>query len=245
MQYFTRGIFRGACYSGLLFLGLGLTACSTSEDLDENTANISPLAVDDASTVDKGATARIDVAANDSDADDGLDLASISIVSRPASGTTVVNADGSVDYSHDGSNTTTDTFTYTIKDNSAAVSNTATVSITINAPVNIPPTAANDAFTVNKGSTTTLNVSANDDDADDGLDFASISIVAMPANGTVAVNSDGTVNYTHDNSNTAADTFSYTIKDNSAALSNVATVTITVSAAPVNVPPTAADDAYT
>ena len=245
MQYFTRGMFRGACYSGLLFLGLGLTACSTSEDLSENTTNISPIAVDDTATVDHGSTARIDLAANDSDADDGLDLASITIVSGPANGSIVVNADGSVDYTHDASNTTTDTFNYTIKDNSAAVSNTATVTITVNAPVNIPPAAADDAFTVNKGSTTTLNLAANDSDADDGLDFASISVVAAPANGTVSVNADGTVDYQHDNSTTASDSFTYTIKDHSAAVSNVATVTITVSSVPVNVPPTAVNDAYT
>ena len=93
--------------------------------------NDPPTAFDDAATVDEGAVVNVDVAGNDTDADDGLDLTSVSIVSGPANGGLLVNPDGTVDYTHDGSETVSDSFTYTIDDASAATSNTATVLITV------------------------------------------------------------------------------------------------------------------
>ena len=118
MQYFTSGLLKSAYCSGLLLLGLGLSGCSTSEDTTDNVTNIPPVAVDDTARVDNGDKKTIDLAANDSDVDDGLDLTSIVIVTGPANGVLAVNADGTVDYTHDGSNTNADSFTYTIKDNS-------------------------------------------------------------------------------------------------------------------------------
>ncbi len=58
-----------------------------------------------------------------------------------------------------------------------------TITVTTPAPGNIAPVAVIDAFTVANGSTTPLNLAANDSDADDGLDLASIVIVTDPANG--------------------------------------------------------------
>ena len=138
MQHFFRGLLRSASFSGILVFGLVITACSTSDDPADTPVNIPPVASNDAFTVDEGMIATPDLAANDTDADDGLDLATITVVASPANGSVVVNADGTVDYTHDGSETLTDTFTYSIKDNSTAVSNTATVTITVTAA---PPAA--------------------------------------------------------------------------------------------------------
>ena len=52
-------------------------------------------------------------------------------------------------------------------------------------PENDAPVAVADAYTVNEGSTTVLDLGANDSDADDGLDLASITIVSGPTNGTI------------------------------------------------------------
>ena len=131
MQYFTKRWLKSTCFSGMLFFALNITGCSTSDDVTGSATNIPPVAADEAFTVAKGSTQTLDLAANDSDSDDGLDLASIEIVAAAASGTVTVKADGSVDYTHDGSNTVSDVFTYTIKDNSAAVSNIATIAITV------------------------------------------------------------------------------------------------------------------
>ena len=204
--------------------------------------NDAPVAVADSFTVAEGSTTNLNLASNDTDADDGLDLSSITIVSGPTNGSLVVNADGTVDYTHDGSETVSDSFTYTIDDLSGATSNTVTVSLTIT-PINDAPIATADSFTVNEGSTTTLNLASNDTDADDGLDLASIAIVSGPTNGSIVINADGTVDYTHDGSETVADSFTYTIDDLSGATSNTVTVSLTVT--PVNDAPVAVTDSFT
>ncbi|MFO0813871.1 MAG: Ig-like domain-containing protein [Gemmatales bacterium] len=202
--------------------------------------NDAPVAVNDAATLNEGANANINVSSNDTDVDGTLNLASIVITAQPVNGTLVVNNNGTVTYTHNGSETTSDTFKYTIKDNNGAVSNEATVTLTIT-PVNDAPVANNDTGAANEGGSTTVNVSTNDTDADGTLDLTSIVVTNNPTNGTVIVNNDGTIQYTHNGSETTSDTFTYTIKDNSGATSNQATVTITITL--VNDAPVANDDA--
>ena len=105
------------------------------------------------------------------------------------------------------------------------------LTITVN-DLNDAPVVNNDSFTVNEGSTTNLNLAANDTDADDGLDLASITIVSGPTNGSLVVNANGTVDYTHDGSETVSDSFTYTIDDASGTTSNVVTVNLSID--PVN-----------
>lgn len=204
-----------------------------------NPVNDAPVAVNDAATIAEGGNAAINVAANDTDADGTINLTSIVIVTQPTNGTVVVNNDGTVTYTHNGSETTSDSFTYNIKDNNGLVSNNATVTLTIT-PVNDAPVAVNDAATLNEGAVAAVNVANNDTDADGTIDATSIVIVAQPTNGSVVVNNDGTVTYTHNGSETTSDSFTYTIKDNNGLVSNVATVTLTIT--PVNDPPVAVND---
>jgi len=77
------------------------------------------------------------------------------------------------------------------------------------------------------GSVTT-NVAANDTDKNNNINPASIIITSGPTNGSVVVNSDGTVTYTHDGSDTTSDSYSYTISDNTQKTSQPATVSISV-----------------
>src|SRR3989441_4778256 len=96
--------------------------------------------------------------------------------SDPAHGSVTLNADGTFSYSHDGSETASDSFTYKTCDNGTTngspdpkCSGTATVSITVT-PVNDPPAANNDSATMAEGGTVTLldstaaSVLANDTD---------------------------------------------------------------------------------
>jgi len=107
-------------------------------------------------------------------------------------------------------------------------STAARTTINVN-PVNAPPVAVADGFTVLEGSTNTLNLAGNDTDADDGLDLTSITIISGPTNGTIdSINVNGTVDYTHDGSETLADSFTYTIDDLAGATSNTVTVSLTV-----------------
>ena len=197
--------------------------------------NDAPVAGNDVANVNEAGSVIIDVAATDSDIDDALDLNSIMITGLPANGTVVVNGGGTVTYTHDGSETLLDSFTYTISDISGAVSNSATVTVNIN-PVNDPPAAGNDTATVAEGNAVLIDLAANDSDVDNALDLNSINIIGAPANGALVVNGNGTVTYTHDGSNTVSDSFTYTISDISGAISNTATVNITITA--VNNAPT-------
>lgn len=201
--------------------------------------NDAPVAVNDAATIAEGGNAVVNVATNDTDSDGTINLTSIVIVTQPTNGTLVVNNDGTVTYTHNGSETTTDSFTYNIKDNNGLVSNNATVTLTIT-PVNDVPVAVNDAASLDEGAVTAVNVPNNDTDADGTIDVTSVLIVDQPTNGTVVVNADGTVTYTHDGSETTSDTFTYTIKDNNGLVSNVATVTLTI--ALINDAPVAVND---
>uniref|UniRef100_UPI0035664008 DUF4347 domain-containing protein n=1 Tax=Psychromonas sp. TaxID=1884585 RepID=UPI0035664008 len=110
---------------------------------------------------------------------------------------------------------------------------TTTVSITSIANGTKAPKAVDDAFTVDEGSiNNSLDLAKNDTDGDGDLNISSIAIVSGPSNGSLVVNDDGTVSYTHDGSETTADSFTYKIYDLIGAESNEATVDLTVT--PVN-----------
>ena len=225
----------------LLFAASALASCGGGGG-GGGTDPVAPVAQADNYVVAEGSTATLNLATNDSDTDGGLDLSSIAVISTPGNGTLVVNTDGTVAYAHGGSETSADSFTYTIDDQSGATSNTAAVTLTIT-PVNDAPIAVADNFTmgVDEGSTTTLDLAANDSDADDGLDLSSIA-VSVPGNGSLVVNANGTVDYTHDGSETPlTDSFTYTIDDISGATSNTVTVNLTIT--PVNDAPVALDGA--
>ncbi|NOQ90665.1 MAG: hypothetical protein GQ549_06945, partial [Gammaproteobacteria bacterium] len=131
--------------------------------------NDAPVALDDnPAVVDEGGTAIFNLATNDTDSDNALDLNSIAITGTPpANGSLTINGDGTVTYNHDGSQTLIDSFSYTILDVSGAISNTATVNITIN-PVNNAPTTIGvaDVTVAEDSAATRINLNAAFDDAD-------------------------------------------------------------------------------
>jgi hypothetical protein len=159
-------------------------------------------------------------------------------------GTLADDGNGVLTYTHDGTATTTDSFSYTVADNLGAVSNTATVSVTIqSAGKNQSPTAVDDAAVVDTGAAVDIPILTNDSDADGTLDNATVSIITAPVNGTLADDGNGVLTYTHDGSATTTDSFSYTVTDNLGAVSNTATVSVTIQSTGSNQSPTAVDDA--
>ena len=104
------------------------------------------------------------------------------------------------------------------------------------------PQAVDDTYTVAED--TTLNIAApgvlsNDTDVD-GNSLTVIK-VSDPANGTLTLNTNGSFTYIPAANWNGADSFTYVANDGTED-SNIATVSITV--APVNDPPVAADDSY-
>ena len=203
-----------------------------------------PVATDDATTVAEGGTvttvngAATTVQGNDTDAEDGVPGGNVTIGTNPANASAfLLNSDGTFSYTHNGGETTTDSFTYTVVDSDGAASNVATVTITITG-TNDAPVAVNDTVTVGEGGTaTTVNgaattVQANDTDAEDGVPGGTVTVGTGPANASAfTLNADGTFSYTHDGGETTTDSFTYTVADSGGATSATATVNITITSA--------------
>jgi VCBS repeat-containing protein len=196
-------------------------------------ANRAPVAANDSYSVNQGATLNVAAAgvlANDSDPDGNAITAQLR--SQPAHGSLTLSANGAFAYTPVAGYAGADSFTYVASDGSLS-SAVATVAITVIA-ANKPPVAVNDSYSVpqwRSGSYTpqVLAVLANDSDPDGTLNPASVTIVSSPnRGGSVTVLANGTVSYKPKQRYTGSETFRYTVKDNSGATSNVATVTVTV-----------------
>jgi uroporphyrinogen-III synthase len=198
----------------------GLTVTALDDD---------PVAVNDAATVAEDAPATaIDVLGNDTDPDDGP--MTISGVTQPDSGAVAI-VDGTgltyapePDYCNAPPGTTPDTFTYEL----APGGSTAVVSVTVTCADDAPVAVDDVASVAGDSGANTISVLANDTDGDGGP--MTVQAVTQPANGAVAIATDGlTVTYTpapsycNDLPNAPLDTFTYTLVGGSSA-----TVTIDV-----------------
>jgi len=212
--------------------------------------NTGPTAVDDSATVAEGGTATtLDGGATsvlDNDTDGEGDPLTASLVTGPVNATAFTfNPDGTFSYTHDGGETTSDSFTYRANDGTAD-SNVATVSITVT-PVNDPPVPADDAFSVAEDAavgTVVGTVSFTDPDAGQSHTFA---ITAGNTGGAFAIGAASgeiTVAAPLDFETLAAYSLTVEVTDDGApVLSGSATVDITVT--DVDDAPVAVDDAAT
>ena len=208
-------------------------------------ANTPPTAVDDEAITPPNTAVTIDVLANDSDADG--DTLHIDSVDDPANGSTAI-VSGAIVYNPDTDYEGTDTFDYTVSDNTHTA--TATVTVTVTGPTmpNTPPDATDDAATTTPNTAVTIDVLANDSDADN--DTLTVAAVDDPADQlddpdhgsatvvSVVVNQEPVdqLRYDPDPGYVGTDVFDYTASDGT----DTATATVTVT---VNTPPTAANDA--
>ena len=208
-----------------------------------------PVAVADAYTLAEGATlahATNSVLDNDTDADTPNDTMDAILVSGPANAAAfTLNSDGTFSYTHNGSETTTDSFTYTANDAATGVSAVTTVTLTVTPVNDNDPVAVADAYTLDEGGTlahTTNSVLDNDTDVDTPNDAISAALITGPANATAfTLNSDGTFSYTHNGSETTSDSFTYTAID---AIGHSSTATVLITVVPINDPPEGANDTF-
>jgi hypothetical protein len=192
-----------------------------------------PIANADSASTTTGVPVVINVVANDTDADGTIVPNSVLLLTQPANGTAFNNANGTITYKSAAGFAGTVSFQYRVFDNVHGSSNAAPVTVVVS---NIAPTANNDAATTIAGVPVTVNVLANDTDPDSAINPATVTIAAPPANGTAAVNSaTGTITYTPAAGFSGTDTFRYTVNDTFAGVSNQATVTVNMSAAPIAV----------
>jgi VCBS repeat-containing protein len=166
------------------------------------------------------------VLGNDTDAD-GNPLTA-ALVSGPAHGTLVLDADGGFRYTPAPNYNGPDSFTYQASDGTLS-SGVVTVSLSVTA-VNDPPVAAADSYTTAEDTPLAMaapGLLVNDSD----IEGASLTAVKLtnPAHGTVTVNANGSFTYTPAANYNGPDSFTYRVSDgtvNSAA----ATVSLTVTA---------------
>ncbi|MDD5646457.1 MAG: Ig-like domain-containing protein, partial [Candidatus Bipolaricaulis sp.] len=107
-------------------------------------------------------------------------------------------------------------------------------------PENTPPTALDDAASMEENGSVQIEVLANDSDDDGTLNRTTLTITQAPAFGAATVNPTmGTVTYVPDAGACGSDAFSYTVEDDDGAVSNQAEVTVLISC---NAAPEARDD---
>ncbi|MCI0671031.1 MAG: Ig-like domain-containing protein, partial [Myxococcaceae bacterium] len=170
------------------------------------------------------------VLANDTDLDSSSRTAQL-VTPPEGVSSFVLSPDGSFSFTFGANPTTsaTTSFTYQVTDG-IALSNIATVTITVNRDpaANVAPVAVDDAASSSKR-TFDIRVLDNDLDVDGRLDRKSLAVTSQPSNGisSVSVN-NGTLRFSRNGAAGGVTTFTYTIRDNRGAISNVATVTVTL-----------------
>jgi VCBS repeat-containing protein len=222
---------------------LRISSYSTVENSVTSPAPITPQANNDTATVARSSNVTINVATNDTAGSGStLNLTSIVITQQPTSGTVTVNNNGTVTYTNNGGTATSDSFRYTIKDQTGATTSPALVSITITSTFAAiadaasitenatPNTATGNVLTNDANAAGTKTVSAVNGSA------ASVGVTINGQFGTFRINADGTYTYTLDNSNstvnalatgqTLTDSMNYTASDGTTTSSSTLTVTV-------------------
>ncbi|RPI29534.1 MAG: hypothetical protein EHM61_01265 [Acidobacteria bacterium] len=188
--------------------------------------NAPPVANHDSAATQANTAVRINVLANDTDPE-GTALTA-ELAALPSYGRVVKNVDQTFTYAP-AAGITTDQFTYRAKDAAGAVSNIATVTVTVQLPVVAPPIAVDDSAVVRRNSEVVINVLGNDIAGTGTIEPATVTIVSASAqSATVYSVGDGTIFYAAPKNFRGIDTFSYTVKNIGSAASNAATVRITI-----------------
>ena len=220
-------------------------------NLSTNNSNDSPVANDDGPGGDfivlEGLTVALPsfkFTGNDTDEEDLIPGGAVTIAGATSNGSAVYLGNNYFAFTHDGTETSDGSFQYQVLDTDGASSNLATVRFSV-INSNDSPVANDDTGLVGlEGQSLMIPVStlkANDTDEEDGTPLGAVTLVGETINGVVS-NSAGVVTFTHDGSQTSSGSFQYQVMDAAGASSNIATVTIAITA--VNDNPVAKDDAF-
>jgi hypothetical protein len=216
--------------------GHGLT---TAGAVTVQVTNIAPTVVDRSYSIGHNGTLSVnstlkvtdrDLLYDASDADN--DLLTAAVVSGPAHGIVSINANGSFTYVPNRAYVGDDSFTFKANDG-AADSNIGTITIAV---TNAIPVAQNDYATTLVDTAVVIPVLDNDSDPD-----SDVLTVQSTNNGSVTVNSDGTVTYSPNQGFTGVDIFSYVVSDGHGGTATASVVITVTNQAPV----AAADAAMT
>ncbi len=219
-------------------------------------SNSAPVAVNDAPTTNEDTPITFSATSNDTDADGTINVASVDL--NPATAgiqNTFANAQGNWSVDALGNVTFTPvlnfngvaSITYTVNDNTGAVSNAGMIAVTVSS-VNDAPVAVNDSGSTGINTATTINVVTNDTDADGTINIASVDMdpttvgiqtSLSTVQGTWSVDNTGIVTFMPALNFTGLASISYTVNDSGGAASTIATITINVAG---NITPVAVND---
>ena len=191
-------------------------------NLFASNVNDAPTSTGTSVTLNEGAESTFSLSYSDSDS--SADQITFTIASQPTNGNIIDLGSGSIRYIHNGGETTSDSFTYTVGDGEfTTAASTATITVLA---VNDLPTASNLNVTVAEGGTSSAIAVAGTDieTNDNNLTF---KLETAASNGTVAISSAGVWTYTHNGTETSTDSFTYSANDGTAN-GNPATVSITI-----------------
>ncbi len=189
--------------------------------------NDAPLARDDVASTGEDNPVSVAVLSNDTDIDG--DALSVIAAGGASFGQVAISGGTAVIYTPTAGFTGQDSFLYTVSDGNGG-SSQARVSVTVS---DLAPVARDDAAATVEDTAVSIDVLANDESrVGEPLAVASVS---GASNGTVSVESGGTVLYTPEADFSGQDTFTYVTSDAGGSASGTVTVTVT----PVNDAPSA------
>lgn len=148
----------------------------------------------------------------------------------PGHGNITVNNNGTITYTPANNYIGTDTYTYTLTKN-GLTSNPVTVNVNITAIQ--PPVANNDNAGTTQNTPVIINILSNDTKGSNNINSTSVTVVQQPQHGTVSIDASGNAVYTPANNYYGSDTFTYTVNATDGSISNVASVSVNISAKPI------------
>ncbi|MGC3945426.1 MAG: Ig-like domain-containing protein [Chryseolinea sp.] len=223
-----------------------------------NSVNDKPVAVADAPNTNEDTALTFNVVANDTDIDGTVDVSTVDLnPTTPAIDASITTAEGIWSVDATGKLTFTPapnyfgsaSITYTVKDNGGAVSDPGTVTVTVN-PVNDLVQIGSDSQSTNEDTAITFNATANDSDVDgtvvtSTLDLdpamAGIQHSVARTEGIWSADNAGNVTFTPALNFNGVASITYTVNDDTGAVSQPGTITVTVIS--VNDSPVAVADA--
>ena len=188
--------------------------------------NLPPTANADSATTNAGTAVTISVLANDTDPNG--DTLTITGVSNPIGGTATVNAGTTVTFQPLAGFSGTGSFGYAISDGHGGTAS-ASVTVIVLPPPNLPPVANPDSATTSTGVPVTIAVLANDSDPNG--DPLTVTAVSSAVGGSAAINAGTTVTFSPAAGFSGAASFTYSIADGRGGTAS-AGVTVTVAAVP-------------
>ncbi|MBN8587765.1 MAG: tandem-95 repeat protein [Rhodothermia bacterium] len=219
----------------------GATSVTVAVDITVVSVNDAPIANNDVYQATAGTTLDIltpGVLANDTDVEQTV-LTAV-LVTNSTTGNVVLRPDGGFSFTTPLSFSGTAIFTYQAQDANGARSNSATVTLQVQAAQNRPPNAVDDNVVVNEDTFVTLNLLANDTDPEN--DELTVIVLSQPQRG-ILLDQEGSLRYVGNTDINGSDQFTYQVRDGVGNLSNIATVRMTI--LPVNDPPNAVNDEST